>query len=86
MAIYNLMVKFALALSVGVALPLMQLFGFDPKTGAGSGALVAVTLLLPAAALIPAAWLLFTYPLDQRRLGIVQRWLARSAPPSEIKA
>jgi GPH family glycoside/pentoside/hexuronide:cation symporter len=86
MAIYNLMVKFALALSVGVALPLMQLFGFDPNTGAGSEALVAVTLLLPAAALVPAAWLLFTYPLDQRRLGVVQRWLARSARRSEIRA
>jgi len=86
MAIYNLMVKFALALSVGVALPLMQLLGFDPNTGEGSEALVAVTLLLPAAALVPAAWLLFTYPLDQRRLGVVQRWLARSARRSEIRA
>jgi len=86
MAIYNLMVKFALALSVGIALPLMQWFGFNPETGAGNGALVAVTLLLPAAAFLPAAWLLFTYPLDQRRLGVVQRWLARSAHRSEIKA
>ena len=86
MAIYNLMVKFALALSVGIALPLMQWFGFNPETGAGNGALVAVTLLLPAAAFLPAAWLLFTYPLDQRRLGVVQRWLARSAQRSENKA
>jgi glycoside/pentoside/hexuronide:cation symporter, GPH family len=77
MAIYNLMVKFALALSVGIALPLMQWLGFNPETGAGSRSLVAVTLLLPAAAFLPAAWLLFTYPLDQRRLAIVQRWLAR---------
>lgn len=77
MAIYNLMVKFALALSVGIALPLMQFFGFDPKSGQGVDALVGITLFLPAAAFLPAAWLLFTYPLDQRRLVTVQRWLAR---------
>lgn len=79
MAIYNLMVKFALALSVGIALPLMQFFGFDPATGKGVAALNVVTLYLPILAFLAAAFLLFTYPLDRRRVTIIQRWQARSA-------
>lgn len=78
MAIYNLMVKLALALSVGIALPLMQWFGFDPESGRGVAALNAVTLFLPTAAFLTAAWLLFTYPLDRRKLTIVQKWNART--------
>ena len=77
MAIYNLSMKLALAVSVGIALPLMQWLGFDPESGAGVDALSAITLFLPAAIWCVSAWLFFTYPLDQRRHAVVRRWLER---------
>ena len=80
MAIYNLSVKLALAASVGIALPLMQLLGFRTETAAGlahTRALETVGLLLPAGIGIVAAALFWTYPLDRVRHDIVRRWIVR---------
>lgn len=80
MAIYNLSVKLALAASVGIALPLMQLLGFRTDTAAGlahTQALDTVGLLLPAGIGIVAAALFWTYPLDRGRHDIVRRWIVR---------
>ena len=66
MAIYNLSFKFALAVSVGIALPLIELGGFDPATAPGAtGSLFVVGLLLPGLIFIPAAVLLWRYPIDR---------------------
>jgi len=83
MAIFNFAVKLALALSVGIALPLMQALGFDPAVSAASGrpwGLIAVGLFLPGLFLLAACGLLWTYPLNRSRHGIVQRWLTRRRP------
>ncbi len=83
MAIFNFAVKLALALSVGIALPLMQALGFDPAVSAASGrpwGLITVGLFLPGLFLLAASGLLWTYPLDRSRHGIVQRWLTRRRP------
>lgn len=80
MAIYNLSVKLALAASVGIALPLMQLLGFRTETAAGlahTRALNTVGLLLPAGIGIVAAALFWSYPLDRVRHDIVRRWIVR---------
>jgi Na+/melibiose symporter-like transporter len=79
MAIFNLAVKLALAISVGIALPLMQALGFNPAA-VGPGrpwALLFVGLILPTVFWIAAFGLLWSYPLDRRRHRVVQRWLAR---------
>lgn len=70
MSLYNLVNKLALSLGVGIALPLMDLLGFDPA--ATDPALTDVTslmlvgLVLPGLFLIPAGWILLRYPIDAK--------------------
>jgi GPH family glycoside/pentoside/hexuronide:cation symporter len=80
MSVFNFSVKLALAVSVGIALPLMQALGFDPTATPASGTpwgLVGVGLVLPGVFCLVAFALLWRYPLDRRRYTIVQRWFAR---------
>lgn len=80
MALYTIAVKAALAVSVGVALPLLDILGFDPAGSNGEGALLAlkaVGLWLPALILLPAGLLLWRYPLDAARHHTIVRRLAR---------
>lgn len=79
MAVFNFAVKLALAMSVGIALPLMQALGFNPAAAgpARPWPLISVGLLLPSVFWVAAFGLLWTYPLDRRRHSSIQRWLAR---------
>ena len=79
MAVFQFIQKLAVAVAVGVALPLMTLAGFDPGVGAESGlvGLRWVGLGLPAACGLGALALLWQYPLTAERHSTLLRWLSR---------
>ena len=76
MALYFFVQKAALAVGVGLALPLAAALGFIPATGAGTGALAFVALVLPLLLALPGAAVLFNYPIDERRHAEIRRELA----------
>ena len=76
MALYFFVQKTALAVGVGLALPLAGALGFVPATGAGAGALAFVALGLPLLLALPGAAVLFNYPIDERRHAEIRRQLA----------
>lgn len=81
MAVFFLLQKLAQALGIGLGLPLLQVLGFsvtNPSSTAGIHAFHVVTLYVPAIMTIPAAYLLFTFPLNRKRHLVVRRWLDRS--------
>jgi Na+/melibiose symporter-like transporter len=62
--------KVGLAIGVAVIYPLLQLIGFDPAQGAVNGQEVMdrflyIYIAVPFLAEIPAAWILYRYPLDE---------------------
>lgn len=78
MATYNLVVKAALALSVGVALPLMAALGFDPADANGARAVWGLNftgLVLPGIIWVGAVALLWRYPIDRARHAEIRREL-----------
>jgi Na+/melibiose symporter-like transporter len=77
MALYFFVQKAALAVGVGIALPMAAVLGFDPASGAGTEGLAFVALVLPLLLCLPGAALLFGYPIDERRHAIIRRALAR---------
>jgi Na+/melibiose symporter-like transporter len=77
MALYFFVQKAALAVGVGLALPLAGVLGFDPGAGSGTTALAFVALGLPLLLALPGALVLFDYPIDARRHAIIRRALAR---------
>ena len=87
MAVYNFMVKVAFAGGVGIALPLLSVLGFQ-ATGENSEAairgLVFVGFFLPAIIGIAGAALLYNYPINKHRHGVIRRWLARKNLTPEI--
>ncbi len=87
MAVYNFMVKVAFAGGVGIALPLLSVFGFQ-ATGENSEAairgLIFVGVFLPAIIGIAGAALLYNYPINKHRHGVIRRWLARKNLTPEI--
>ncbi len=82
MALYNLVVKAALALSVGIALPLIAALGFDPNDPIKRAAVWGLNftgLVLPGIIWVAAALILWAYPIDRERHAIIRRWLERRA-------
>ena len=82
MAIYNLGVKLALAASVGIALPLLELGGFDPTSIDGATIttpLIIVGLGLPGLINLPAAWFLWRFPIDKQAQQELQKRLAEAS-------
>lgn len=59
--IWNFISKLNLALAAGLALPLLQLFGYRPDSGEGLGALIGVYALLPLAFKLLAAFMLWRW-------------------------
>jgi GPH family glycoside/pentoside/hexuronide:cation symporter len=85
MATYNLVVKAALALSVGVALPLMAALGFDPADPVGARAVWGLNftgLVLPGIIWVGAVALLWRYPIDRARHAEIRRELEARASRS----
>ncbi|WP_066685106.1 MFS transporter [Sphingomonas sp. CCH18-H6] len=80
MAVYSLLYKLSAALGVGVALPLLSVFGFAPAGANGPRALSALAWIGcvgPAFLLFVAAVLAWRHPLDSRAHGIIVRRLSR---------
>ena len=71
--------KLALALAVGLALPALELLGFDPSVpGGGDRApLIVLYAVLPVLIKIMAIALSWSFPLTARRQRIIRRWLSR---------
>ena len=80
MAVYNFIVKVAFAGGVGIALPLLGVLGFQPTGGNDAQAiqgLAFVGLFLPGIIGLAGAVILYNYPINKHRHGVIRRWLAR---------
>lgn len=79
MAFYNFAQKLALAASIGIALPLLGLLGFDPARGQPMP-LIVVGIVLPLLCATAGALLLRGYPITERRHAAIRRRIARVHP------
>lgn len=87
MAVYNFIVKVAFAGGVGIALPLLGVMGFQPAGGNDAQALQGlafVGLFLPGIIGLAGALILYNYPINKHRHGVIRRWLARKNLIPEI--
>ena len=70
MSLYFFVQKLAAAIGVGVALPIAAVLGFDPQ-GIGPETsfmgIKFVAVVLPSLIALPAVFLLFNYPIDEKR-------------------
>ncbi|NJO33830.1 MAG: MFS transporter, partial [Rhodospirillales bacterium] len=81
-ALWNMATKLALALSVGIAFPLLDAFDFDANGQNSSRAvfaLVVIYALLPVVIKVLSVALLWNYPLTHRRHAAIRRRLERKA-------
>jgi len=80
-ALWAMSTKLALALAVGIALPAVELLGFDPSvpTEAGRIALTVIYALVPVVIKVIAILVVWRFPLTDRRMTIVQRRLGALA-------
>ena len=79
-AIWNTIQKATAAIGVGIALPLLGALGFDPQnvTDQGLQALRIVCFVIPALPSIIAAYILWRFPLTDRRQAIIRKRLIRN--------
>ena len=80
MAMYNFVMKMALAFGVGLAMPLLAALGFNPmaeNTETAMQGFVFVALFLPMIVGLPGALVLFNYPLNKRKHATIRRYLAK---------
>ncbi len=80
MALYNFVQKMAIAIGVGLALPLVAMAGFTPgteNTPTAINNMMMIALCLPVLIALPGGYLLGTYKLDARRHGVVRLYIKR---------
>ena len=80
MAMYNFVMKLALAFGVGLAMPLLGVLGFNPMGDNSEAAMrgfVFVALILPLVIGLPGALALFNYPLTSKKHATCRKYLAR---------
>ncbi len=80
MAMYNFVMKMALAFGVGLAMPLLGALGFNPMGGNTAEAMkgfIFVALFLPMIVGLPGALILFNYPLTKQKHATIRRYLAK---------
>ena len=80
MSLYFFIQKLAAAIGVGVALPVASWLGFDPQTvgpATSFAGLKFVSVILPGLIAAPAIFLLFNYPIDERRHAAIREELRR---------
>lgn len=78
-ALWGMSTKFALAVAVGLALPALEFFGFDPAapTVEGISALVMIYAVVPAVIKVMAVAVVWHFPLTRVRQAIIRRRLSR---------
>lgn len=76
-ALWGMATKFALALSVGIALPSLELLGFDPKlpTEQGIFALTVIYAFAPVVIKLMAIVIMWRFPIDFDRHALIRRRL-----------
>lgn len=87
MAVLNLVNKSTFAISVGLVFPLLAISGFEPgveSSGAGLGALMAISTVIPAALMVAGVAVMWNFPLNRRRMKTIRRFLERPASSSRV--
>jgi glycoside/pentoside/hexuronide:cation symporter, GPH family len=80
MAVWSLGQKFFQALAVGMALPIVSYFGFDPKGSNGPDELLALTLTLtipPMMLYATSVFVIWRFPLSSARLSRLRQKFQR---------
>jgi GPH family glycoside/pentoside/hexuronide:cation symporter len=79
-ALWGMSTKFALALAVGLALPAVEIFGFDPEapSEAGKTALKVIYAWVPAVVKLLAVAVVWNFPLTKNRQAAIRRRLRRA--------
>jgi Na+/melibiose symporter-like transporter len=83
-SIFNVTINAAFALSVGIALPLVGMFGFNPSgqnTPAALSSLQWIIAVGPAIGHTLSAILMITFPLDEERHREILQELALQVDP-----
>jgi Na+/melibiose symporter-like transporter len=78
MSLYFFIQKLAAAIGVGAALPIAAMLGFNPQEiGADTtfGGIKFVAAVLPSIIALPAVFLLFNYPIDEKRHAEIRQEL-----------
>lgn len=76
--LWGMATKLSLALAVGIAFPLLSLFGFDTQNSAADNNLFALSALyglLPIPFKLIAAWTIWRFPLDRTQHRVLQQQL-----------
>ena len=78
-ALWGMSTKLALALSVGLALPALEVLGFDPNapTESGKWAIIVIYALVPIVIKIAAITVVWRFPLTRKRHDIIQHRLKK---------
>lgn len=86
-ALWSMATKLALAVAVGLALPGLDWFGFDPEnvTSKGRTVLLVIYALAPVVLKTIAIVLMWQFPLTQRKHEVVQRRLQRRPENAGLK-
>jgi Na+/melibiose symporter-like transporter len=80
MSLYFFIQKLAAAIGVGVALPVAAVLGFDPQAIGPDTSFFGikfVAVVLPTIIALPAAFLLFNYPIDEKRHAEIRQELGK---------
>lgn len=87
-AAWNLITKFALALSAGIGLYGVEVLGFDPKAPDETGrqALIVLYALVPVALKVCATVLLWNFPIGRNRQTAIMRRIRRRDASEAIKS
>jgi len=83
-ALHSLLVKISNALGIAVALPTLGLFGYEmgvpPDLLAWAGLMIAY-VGIPGVTYAVASWLIWFFPIDARRHGIIIKRIETRLPP-----
>ncbi len=88
-AIQTLLQKANMGIGAGVAFPLLALFGYQMganNTGDALFGLILVFIIIPAVTSVAAAIILWNFPIDAHRHGIIRRRLEQLASRSANKS